>query len=146
MDKAKKNHGGARKGAGRKRSIGLTNDIQKHCQLFITELLMNDAIKLKATKDLARTIGNSELDYLYIIESDNKYKIGYSSNFKARLKNYKTHLGVVNLIYVTKQNDCFELEAKIHEMYKNNNIMGEWFNLSNSDIINIIKYCSSKID
>ena len=38
-------HGGARKGAGRKAGVGLSFDIKTHCELFIIELLKNEAIK-----------------------------------------------------------------------------------------------------
>ena len=67
MDK-RKNNGGARKGAGRKKGIGLTSEILgKHCYNFMVELLKDDAIKTKAIKQLS--LFNNEVkdeDYLYI--------------------------------------------------------------------------------
>tara|TARA_R110000851_G_scaffold239896_1_gene392598 strand:+ start:287 stop:727 length:441 start_codon:yes stop_codon:yes gene_type:complete len=146
MDNRKNNRGGARKGAGRKKGIGLTYEIQKHCQKFVEELLNEDAIRLKLTQQLAENKNEISLEYLYIIENNKKYKIGYSSNFKKRLKNYKTHLGEVNLIYLTKQKNCFNLESDIHEMFESKNISGEWFNLDNDDIFKIIAHCSNKIE
>ena len=60
------------------------SDIQKHCFDFINEILKDDAIKLKATKQLAEIDSIKKQDYLYIIENNGLYKIGYSSNWKKR--------------------------------------------------------------
>ena len=140
------NHGGARKGSGRKKGIGLTSEIQKHCYNFMVELLKDDAIKNKAIKQLS--LFNNEVkdeDYLYMIKNENLYKIGYSSNWKKRHKAYKTHLGFVDVIYLTKTNNSFLLENKLHEMFKDKRVTGEWFTLSNEDIIKCVSYCSQNI-
>ena len=144
MDK-RKNNGGARVGAGRKKGIGLTADIQKHCFDFINEILKNDAIKLKATKQLAEIDSIKKQDYLYIIENNGLYKIGYSSNWKKRYKSYKTHLGSVNLTYLTKQDDCFDLENHLHSLFSDKRTVGEWFCLNDEDLFKAISYCSSLI-
>lgn len=140
------NYGGARKGAGRKKGIGITNDIKKLCQGFIEEMLKNDAIKLKMTKQLSLMYEDEKKeDYLYIIKNNEYYKIGYSSNFSKRIKSYKTHLGGVELVYLTKQYNCFELENEIHDMFTHKRLTGEWFELDEEELIEIISYCSSKI-
>jgi hypothetical protein len=141
----KKNHGGARRGAGRKKGIGLTYDIQKYCNKFIEEILKNDAIKLKATKQLSIKYEDNELDYFYIIENNGLYKLGYSSNWLKRYKNYKIHLGNVNVVYVTNQVNCFSLERNIHKMFHAQIVNGEWFELNDDDLFCIIQYCSKKI-
>ena len=138
-------HGGARKGAGRKKGIGITFEIQNHCYKFITELLRDDAIKLKATKQLALTFEEEKEDYLYIIRSNEKYKIGYSSNWKKRSKSYKTHLPEYKLIYLLKSVNSFDLENDLHLMFENKRVQGEWFSLCESDIIRAISHCSNKI-
>ena len=144
-EKVNKNHGGARKNAGRKKGVGMTYDIQKHCYNFMKEMLLDDAIKLKATKELSNTLEKeSKLeDYFYIIKSDGFYKLGYSSDFKNRYKNYKTHMPNVNLIYLTKQENCFDIESIVHEKYKKHRLNNsEWFNISKKDVLSIINYCS----
>tara|TARA_R110000822_G_scaffold250074_1_gene377430 strand:- start:250 stop:684 length:435 start_codon:yes stop_codon:yes gene_type:complete len=143
MDKRKFN--GGHKNSGRKKGIGITFDIQKHCFNFISEILKDDAIKLKATKQLAEIDSIKKQDYLYIIENNGLYKIGYTYDWSKRYKNYKTHLGCVNLIYLTKQYNCYELECDLHNMFVNNRNTGEWFNLSNLQLFSAISYCSSKI-
>lgn len=139
------NHGGARKGAGRKKGIGISNDIRKYCDKMIIEMLKDDAIRFKATKQLSMTFENESEDYLYIIQSDNSYKIGFSSNWKRREKSYKTHLPTYKLIYLVKSFSCFELENDLHLMFDNKRKQGEWFELSNEEVIKAISYCSNKI-
>ena len=140
MDKRKFN--GGHKNVGRKKGVGITFDIQKHCFNFISEMLKDDAIKLKATKQLAEIDLIKKQDYLYIIENNGLYKIGYTSDWNKRYKNYKTHLGEVNLIYLTNQDDCFELEVELHKMFILYRETGEWFNLNNDDLFKAISYCS----
>lgn len=139
-------HGGARKGAGRKKGVGITYTIRKHCEHFIKELLTDEAIRNKAIKDLqASMFDEDQEDYLYIIENNGLYKLGYSSNLKKRYKNYETHLGEVKLIYATKQKNCFELEALFHEIYSDFRVKGEWFDLRAEHIDDIISTCSERL-
>ena len=145
MSNKENTRGGARVGAGRKKGVGLTSEIQKHCFNFITEILKDDAIKLKATKQLAEIDSIKKQDYLYIIENNGLYKIGYSSNWKKRYKSYKTHLGSVNLIYLTKQDNCFDLENYLHSLFLSKRKSGEWFNLNDDELFEAISYCSSLI-
>ena len=143
MDKRKFN--GGHKNAGRKKGVGITFEIQKHCFNFMQELLKDDAIRLKATKELAEIEEVIKQDYLYIIENNGLYKIGYTSDWKKRLQQYKTHLGLVNVIYLTKQIDCFYLESELHILFKDKRDIGEWFSLNRNDLFDAIKFCSSKI-
>ena len=109
------------------------------------ELLKDDAIRLKATKELAEIEEVVKQDYLYIIENNGLYKIGYTSDWKKRLQQYKTHLGLVNVIYLTKQIDCFYLESELHILFKDKRDIGEWFSLNSNELFYAIKFCSSKI-
>ncbi len=61
------NWGGAREGSGRKKGIGLSFTIQKHCQSFIEEILKDEAIKRKAIKQLETNYKKVE-HYIYIIK------------------------------------------------------------------------------
>lgn len=131
-------NGGARKGAGRKKGIGISYDIQKHCQKFIEELLKNEAIKSKAIDQLQlKLLDENEDDSLYIIKSGDLYKIGYSSSFSKRIKNYKVHNPDLKILLVIKTSDAFDLEQTLHTKYKDKRIKGEWFNLDVDDITEI---------
>ena len=142
------NHGGARRGSGRKKGVGITTEIQKHCYNFMVDLLKDEAIKNKALKQLSFFEDKEELsvDYLYILKNNGLYKIGYSSNWDKRYKAYKTHLGVVDLVYLARTKDSFDLEEKLHLMFKEKRVTGEWFELSNEDLLTAISYCSSNLN
>jgi len=147
MNKLK--HGGARIGAGRKKGLGISFDIQKYCEEFIIELLQNEAIKKKAIKQLNEHFDseiNQNNGYVYIIKSSNLYKIGYSSNWKKRKQSYDTHNPEYKLVFLYKGNNAFKVESYLHKKYYSKNINGEWFNLLDSDIIDIVSYCSCLIN
>tara|TARA_R110000744_G_scaffold368496_1_gene478395 strand:+ start:88 stop:531 length:444 start_codon:yes stop_codon:yes gene_type:complete len=145
MDK-RVNNGGARKGAGRKKGIGISFTIKKHCEEFIFKLLRDDAIKHKILKEVQVSLFEDEKeDYLYIIKNNGLFKIGYSSDFSKRFNNYRTHLGVVDLIYLHKGFNCFELEAELHSVFDSNRNVGEWFNMKNKDILKAVSICSKKL-
>lgn len=63
---------------------------------------------------------------IYLIESGNFYKIGFTENLKSRMKQYTTHNPDYRLI------DNFdgdkEDEKELHELYKEFHHSLEWFN------------------
>jgi hypothetical protein len=140
-------NGGARKGAGRKKGIGVTNLIQKYCYEFITDILKEDLIKNKALKEIQTQLDfNEKKDFIYIIKNNNKYKIGYTSNFDRRLKNYKTHLGNVDLILLYESFNAFEIEEEIHlTKNKNKDVSSEWYELTETELIQMIKHITIKV-
>lgn len=144
--------GGARPNAGRKRKhIKLADVIKNHCEDFIIELLKDKEINARATREVQSLIEFEDdcvvsEDYIYIIKSNGKYKIGYTSNLKSRLKDYKIHFGLVDLVYVYKGLNCFDLEQTIHNMVNSKKINGEWFDLNNQEVLKIIMHCSSLIN
>lgn len=138
-------HGGARIGAGRKKGIGLTYDIQKHCQKFINELLQDEAIKIAATEQLSDIIVKEEKvkHYLYLIESNDLIKIGYTTNFKKRIINYRTHNKKINVLLVHEAENAFEIESELHKEFEHANVGGEWFDLTLHDIYHILVYLNN---
>ena len=138
MDRRKFN-GGARKGAGRKRGVGLSYDIQKYCQDFIEEILKNEAIKKKAVHQLVLKYQDIE-EYVYILKGASSFKIGYTTNFNKRRKQYKTHNPNIKTICVIESSDSFELESYLHNKYKEKHIEGEWFDLTEEEVLSAIEY------
>ncbi len=141
----KSNYGGARPWAGRKRGVGISFDIAKHCERMLIEMLKDDAIKQKAIKQVQSKLElTNERGYLYVIKSSGLVKIGFSSNWSKREKSYKTHTPNFKLIYLVQSELSFQLETEIHEMYKDNHVKGEWFDLSDGQVVDVITYCTSK--
>lgn len=137
MDKRKFNRG--HKGAGRKKGIGVSFEIQKHCQRFIEELLKDEVIKNKAVKQLEINL-QEPTEYVYIIKSNLYYKIGYTTNYEKRLKNYKTHNPNISTICVIESPIAFNCETYLREQFHKNNISGEWFDLNKEELEEALKY------
>lgn len=145
-------HGGARPNSGRKKKCTrLAETIKDHCHNFIVEILKDQEVYSMAKKEVQLLIDFEEdfkkaKDYLYIIKSNGLYKIGYTTNLKSRLNDYKVHFGLVELIYVYKGYDCYDLESIIHNLVEDKNHRGEWFSLTETDIVTIVSYCSKLIN
>jgi Meiotically up-regulated gene 113 len=76
---------------------------------------------------------------LYIIKnSESYYKIGYSNDPSSRLKQLSTGSSLSLSIYKTyiTENDSL-LEAYLHSYFKYQNIQGEWFDLSDNDLMKV---------
>ena len=139
-------NGGARLGAGRKKGIGVTSSIEKHVYKFVVELLQDDLVRTKAVKQLALSFDSEQEQYLYIIKNGNLYKVGYSSNFKNRIKNYKAHLGKVDVILLYKTDKAFEIEAEFHQNQLDAlGVNSEWYEFSESQLENAIRYLTQKV-
>jgi hypothetical protein len=139
-------NGGARLGAGRKKGIGVTSSIEKHVYKFVVELLQDDLVRAKAVKQLALSFDCEQEQYLYIIKNGNLFKVGYSSNFKNRIKNYKAHLGKVDVILLYKTDKAFEIESEFHQNQLDAlGVNSEWYEFSESQLENAIRYLTQKV-
>ena len=139
-------NGGARPGAGRKKGIGVTSSIEKYVYKFVVELLQDEIVRAKAVKQLALSFDSEQEQYLYIIKNGNLYKVGYSSNFKNRIKNYKAHLGKVDVILLYKTDKAFEIEAEFHQNQLDAvGVNSEWYEFSESQLENAIRYLTQKV-
>lgn len=127
--------GGARKGSGRKKGVGISFDIQRHVAAMVEEMLMDDAIRLKATKQLAMTLEEDLEHCVYIVFADGKYKIGYSTDWGKRKKSYSTHLPDPVLICCHKTPDAFEIEEYLHNYFRDDRVNGEWFDLDSDQVL-----------
>lgn len=78
--------------------------------------------------------------YLYLIECYNKYKIGITDNIKRRISQLDTRPFKLNLIAQTNKliKDAYKWEQYLYSEYKDQNIEGEWFNLTENQIKDII--------
>lgn len=151
MDKRKFNHGGARKGAGRKpnKTSAFTKRISALCNNLIEEALKDDVLYKKMLQEEVKknSVKSEEAfkdTYVYIVKNQGIYKIGYSANFKKRFKNYKTNAGSVEVVYIYKGLDAFNVESELHNMFKHKKVTGEWFDLTTHELIKAISYCSNK--
>lgn len=81
--------------------------------------------------------------YIIKIESDNKYKIGYTKKkLSERIKNLQTG-SPDNIIAISEFKTKYptKLEKYLHRYYSDQRLEGEWFCLEESDIVKIKKQC-----
>lgn len=146
MDKRKFNKGGSRKGSGRKKGSGFSSLLKKYVDDFMYELLKDDKIKDKIQNDLKQLSLTS--GYIYIIKDLDRgtIKIGVTqvSNPKKRLSQYTSHKINFELLFIETVNDCYEVENEIHLIIENNRIRGDWFNIDDLTIFNIIKLINKR--
>lgn len=76
----------------------------------------------------------------YVIYDDLYYKIGKTNNLEKRLSSIKTGNVRARLLYYFDDN----IEKELHSKFKNKRVGGEWFDLSEEDLLyietNFLKY------
>lgn len=74
--------------------------------------------------------------YVYVLRADNGlYKIGRSVNIDGRIKRLETVLPYeLELICTVKVKDYITTEAKLHQVFADKCVKGEWFKLAKADI------------
>ncbi len=84
--------------------------------------------------------------YVYIMKSNEYYKIGVSSNPQKRLKELQTGNPVeIEIVNSWKVRFAMELEKKLHDLFDRERVRLEWFKLDNEDLENIKKYIEANI-
>jgi len=81
--------------------------------------------------------------YVYILGTRGiYYKIGRSSKLDRRIKQLKIQLPFpVKVLYAVKVRDCAYTEAKLHDLYFERRLNGEWFELD-AESVEWVKYLS----
>jgi len=91
------------------------------------------------------TIKNQKIGYIYVLKSGANYKIGRTSNFKARITQYKTaNPDAIETIMVEKVNNYLAVEKQLLEQFSAKRINGEWFSLNDEDIIELLEVIIKK--
>lgn len=74
--------------------------------------------------------------YIYVLRADNGlYKIGRSVNIDGRIKRLETVLPYeLELVCAVKAKDYITTEAKLHQVFADKCVKGEWFQLTEADI------------
>jgi|SRR5688572_16922262 len=73
--------------------------------------------------------------YLYVLESSNLYKIGYSFDPDTRLRRLQTGSATpLTVVHLIRTPHFRELEKKLHRRFAAKRIHGEWYALDNADI------------
>ncbi len=91
--------------------------------------------------------GNGALGYVYVLKSDSgHYKIGKTSDPKNRRETFGVKLPMeVEYIVLIQSHGYHQLEAKLHQQFKHKRVNGEWFNLSETDLMLLEKFPGNTI-
>jgi len=88
---------------------------------------------------------SKKTNLLYIFKCKNNYKIGITYNIKARIRNLQVgNPYLISEMYAFKVKHPKAIEALINDEFKNKKLLGEWFELSENDILTILNIIKSK--
>ena len=65
-------------------------------------------------------------------------------NPNKRLSHYSVHKIKFDLLFIDKINECYDVENYIHNLLSEKRVKGDWFNLSNEDVYNVISLINKK--
>lgn len=83
----------------------------------------------------------AEKGYIYVISSDFGSKIGMATDFESRFSSIQTSSPVnLELKRVYSVRDFSKVEKKLHILFKDKHIRGEWFDLVDDDLNQITNY------
>ena len=72
---------------------------------------------------------------VYLVKSENKYKIGITSDIYRRLSEIQTNVpGEVSLVAMATNQNPEKVEDELKAVYMPKHAHGEWFNLNDEDI------------
>lgn len=81
---------------------------------------------------------NDNRGYIYLLVTRFSTKIGYSKNFTSRLNSLMTGLPLEpESIHCWNIPGAKKEEKRLHEKYKDKRVRGEWFDLSEDDVLSI---------
>ena len=86
--------------------------------------------------------------YVYLLRCKEYYKIGVTDNdVPKRIQSMKTgNPFLIQIIFMVKVKEPFELEKAIHTCFKSSRMSGEWFSLDDDDLSVIIKIMGRNIE
>ncbi len=146
----RRNNGGARKGAGRKKGVGkyfiLKKVVHDTFEELYQKLMASDEVKNIILEEIKTKKLYLDTGKVYIVRNltTGLYKIGYTTTkAKARLSHFYTNGKDVQLICMYQLEDYNKLEQGLHEMHKDKNVHGEWYKFNESEILEVISYLTA---
>jgi hypothetical protein len=91
------------------------------------------------------------MNKVYLIKTQDditRYKIGYTKrSVEKRIKEFKTgNSNDFQIVSVFESNWATKIEANLHVRFKSKNIGGEWFSLSEQEVVNFYTECQKLHD
>jgi len=79
--------------------------------------------------------------FVYVIQSEFGYKIGKTVNLKSRTRLFEVKLPFkIELVHYAWFDNYSKAEREFHDMYAEKRLEGEWFSLTDTDLLEIKKF------
>lgn len=104
-------------------------------EIYIDTTLIKNLADNKKTKSL--------IGYVYLVKLDKHYKIGISKTPEQRLKEFTMLPYKLEDIKIARVNEYEKIEKELHEEYKTKKVRGEWFELNESEVEEIVEYLTA---
>jgi hypothetical protein len=114
---------------------GIASDKLKRKILSYIKKEKKEYLEKNQKNEENNTLPNKKEGYIYLIKSQNLYKIGRAKKIKDRIRAYKTEnpFGIEILLQVKVDNYIKE-ENMLLDMFKEKKVRGEWFSLNEEDV------------
>lgn len=101
----------------------------------------NNEVENKTNKK--KEINRVNYRLVYLLSCGSFYKIGVTNDLGRRIKQLDERPYKINVIKVSKPlENAFNVEKRLHKIFKSKIIKGEWFNLNKNDVTFIVSYLS----
>ncbi len=85
----------------------------------------------------------NKVGYVYLVKAENGlYKIGRSKTPDVRISTITKTIGPIEIqtIHTAFYPDCYKAESELHQMFKEKRRRGEWFELTDNEVMKVIAY------
>lgn len=89
---------------------------------------------------------NKSFSNIYILKCAGKYKIGVSKNIELRVKQLTKSPFSIEVVYKNKPTKmAYLIEKRVHNMFFDNKIIGEWFDFTDYALQEIVKFINNEV-
>lgn len=117
-------------------------------EIFSKNLFSARPVKDSNNEDNSeKTDGDIESPGLvYVVRASSQYKIGYTNNLQMRIKQLQCCCPhkIETIITISSEN-AEALEHELHIMFREKRLFGEWFSLSDHDLLKIVSLYRSQV-
>jgi hypothetical protein len=108
---------------------------------------MNKLEKLERKLERCLSSGVGRIRHIYLFKTDNNmYKIGVAQNPNKRLKGVQTGCPTkVEFVFSTHTYRALNVEALLHEIFRENRVIGEWFNFNDDKLKFVISEIKKRV-
>ena len=118
--------------------MGLSPSLRVKAATLICDIdnIIEDSISLAMRDIKQETERQKENEVVYFVKAGDFIKIGYTCDVQARMSQIQTsNPNEVDLLFTVKTDDARKLEQDLHNKYRKQNVRGEWFQLTQEQLL-----------